>query len=165
MDMKLSENKTLSKDLQALPQLAMPKDIFAEIQTDLHQSQTKKHRLLSFVSVAVALIMAIMFLNQKQSIDDKDETIQQLVKRTMILEQIVANETPQYTLSGSVITEKIANMELWLEKLDKDIAKTKDKKVLSELMAAKVDILGNLVMLQRKINQTPNYQKIKPYII
>ncbi len=163
--MKLSENNTLSKDLKALPQLAMPKDIFAEIQTDLHQSQTKKHRLLSFVSVAAALIMAIMFLNQKQSIDDKDETIQQLVKRTMILEQIVANETPQYTLSGSVITEKIANMELWLEKLDRDIAKTKDKKVLSELMTAKVDILGNLVLLQRKINQTPNYQKIKPYII
>jgi hypothetical protein len=156
----------LSQQLKNLPQQELPEDIFSGIQAGLHkQSYVKKHRIISIASVAAVVLMAVAFFSQKQSLDKKDYMIEQLVKRTMQLEQIMVNETPQYTLSGSVITEKIANMEIWLEKLDRDIAQTKDKKILSELMAAKVDILGNLVMLQRKINQKPNYQKVKPYII
>lgn len=166
MVMKPLNEQNITQQLNELPQKELPKDIFADIQIGLHKhSYIKRHRLLSLASLAAVILMSILFFNQKQDLDKKDYMIEALVKRTMLLEQLVANETPQYTLAGSVITEKIANMELWLEKLDKDIEQTRDKKILSELMAAKVDILGNLVLLQRKINQKPNYQKIKPYII
>ena len=166
MVMKPLNEQSLTQQLKELPQKQLPKDMFSDIQAGLHKhGYIKSHRFISFLSVAAVLMMAVLFFSQKQSLDKKDYMIEELVKRTMLLEQLVANETPQYTLAGSVITEKIANMELWLEKLDKDIEQTRDKKILSELMAAKVDILGNLVLLQRKINQKPNYQKVKPYII
>lgn len=166
MVMKPLNDQNIAQQLRELPQKELPKDIFTDIQLGLHKySSVKRHRTLSLVSIAAVVMMSVLFFNQKQDLDKKDYMIEALVKRTMLLEQLVANETPQYTLAGSVITERIANMELWLEKLDKDIEQTRDKKMLSELMAAKVDILGNLVLLQRKINQKPNYQKIKPYII
>ncbi len=166
MVMKPSNEMNLTQQLKNLPQQQLPEDLFSGIQSGLHkQSYIRKHRFISIASLAAVLLMVLVFFNQQQSLDKKDYLIEQLAKRTLVLEQLVANETPQYTLAGSVITEKIANMELWLEKLDKDIEQTRDKKILSELMAAKVDLLGNLVLLQRKINQNPNYQKIKPYII
>ncbi len=166
MVMKPSNDMNLTQQLKDLPQHQLPEDLFSGIQSGLHkQNYIRKHRFISMASLAAVLLMVLVFFNQQHSIDEKDYLIEQLAKRTLILEQLVANETPQYTLVGSVITEQIANIELWLEKLDKDIQKTKDKRILSELMAAKVDILANLVMLQRKINQNPNYQKIKPYII
>ena len=166
MVMKPLNDYELTQQLNDLPQKELPKDIFTDIQLGLHKhSYVKRHRMVSLVSLAAVILLSVLFFIQQKDLDKKDYMIEALVKRTMILEQLVANETPQYTLAGSVITEKIANMELWLEKLDKDIEHTRDKKILSELMAAKVDILGNLVLLQRKINQKPNYQKIKPYII
>lgn len=165
MDMKLSENNTLSKDLQALPQLAMPKDIFAEIQTDLHQSQTKKHRLLSFVSVAAVMLLVLLFFKQQNTMDDKDKLIQELVKRTVQLQQLLAKEEPKYSIAGSEITERIVNIESYLAQLDISIQQTKDKQKKSQLIAAKIDLLGDLVLLQRKINQKANYQKVKPLII
>ena len=116
-------------------------------------------------SVAAVILMTVMFVNLRQDIDNKDNLIQELVKRTMQLEQLLVVETPTTTIPGSKITERIVNMETWLEKLDSDIRQTKDKRRLSELMAAKLDILGDLVMLQRKINQKPDFQKVKPYII
>ena len=64
-----------------------------------------------------------------------------------------------------MITERIVNIESYLAKLDKDIQQTRDKQRKSQLMAAKLDLLGDLVLLQRKINQKPDYQKLKPYII
>ncbi len=164
--MKPLNEQNITQQLKELPQKELPKDIFTDIQLNLHKNRhSKRHQMISFLALASVLLMSVLFFNQKQKLDKKDYMIEALVKRTILLEQLVANETPKYTLEGSVITEKIANLELWLEQLDKDIQQTKDKKILSELMAAKVDILGNLVLLQRKINQKPNYQKIKPYII
>ncbi len=166
MVMKPLNEQNITQQLNELPQKELPKDLFADIQLNLHKNRhSKRHQMLSILALAAVLIMSVVFFNQKENLDKKDYMIEALVKRTILLEQLVANETPKYTLEGSVITEKIANLELWLEQLDKDIQQTKDKKILSELMAAKVDILGNLVLLQRKINQKPNYQKIKPYII
>jgi hypothetical protein len=166
--MKQSNNQTnnLSQQLQQLPQVEMPKDIFADIQADLHkQSYIKKHKFISFLSIAAVILFTVMFFKQQNHIDEKDILIQELVKRTMQLEQLLVAETPTSTIPGSKITERIVNMETWLTKLDKDIKQTKDKRRLSELMAVKLDLLGNLVMLQRIINQKPNYQKVKPYII
>jgi len=166
-------NKTMSvltKQLNDLPQKEMPLDIFSKIQTEVQSEQdtrkhVKKHKFISLVSIAAVLIMSINFIAQKQNIDDKDMLIQELVKRTMQLEQLLAIETPTISTPGSLITERIVNMESWLEKLDRDIAQANDKQKVSELMAVKLDILGDLVMLQRKINQKPDYQKLKPYII
>ncbi|MCF6288811.1 MAG: hypothetical protein L3J53_06195 [Proteobacteria bacterium] len=156
----------LSQQLQQLPQVAMPKNIFDNIQSNLHQkSYIKKHKFISFASIAAVLLLSVMFFKQTQDINVKDVLIQELVKRTMQLEQLLVAEIPTSTIPGSQITERIVNMEIWLAKLDKDIIATKDKRKLSKLMAAKLDILGNLVMLQRKINQKPDFQKVKPYII
>jgi hypothetical protein len=156
----------LSQQLQQLPQQEIPKDIFDSIQADLHkQSYVKKHKFMSFVSIAAVVLMAVMFFNQQHNIKAKDDVIQELVERTMQLEQLLIAETPRTTIPGSKITERIVNMEAWLAQLDKDIRQTKDKRKLSELMAVKLDILGALVMLQRKINHKPDFQKVKPYII
>ncbi|MCF6288356.1 MAG: hypothetical protein L3J53_03860 [Proteobacteria bacterium] len=164
--MKPLNEQSLTQQLKELPQKQLPKDMFADIQVGLHKkSYVKRHRFISLASIAAVALMVVVLFSQRQTLDERDYMIEELVKRTVLLEQIVANETPQYTLAGSAITEKIVNMELWLEKLDKDIKQTRDEKILSELMTAKVDILGNLVLLQRKINQKPNYQKVKPYII
>ena len=170
--MKQSNNKMsdLTFQLNELTQKEMPVDLFTKIQSRVQSEQAKqkdvkKHKFMSLVSIAAVLIMSINFIAQKQNIDQKDMLIQELVKRTVQLEQLLAIETPTITTPGSLITERIVNMESWLEKLDRDIAQAKDKQKVSELMAVKLDILGDLVMLQRKINQKPNYQKLKPYII
>jgi len=166
--MKQSNNTMhgISEQLNEIPQLKIPVDIFADIQTDLHkQSYLKRHKILGFLSLAAVVFMSVLFFNQNNHIDEKDALIKELVKRTLQLEQLLLAETPTTTIPGSTITERIVNMETWLEKLDKDIKKTKDKRRLSELMAAKLDILGDLVMLQRKINHKPDFQKVKPYII
>ena len=164
--MKPSNELNLSQQLNQLPLKQLPKDLFPEIQSALHkQSYVKKHRFISLASIAAVALMAFMFFSQKQDMDTKDYMIQELVKRTLILEQLVANETPQYTMEGSKITEKIVNMELWLAKLDKDIQSTNDKRKLSELMTTKIELLANMVMLQRKINHKTDYQKVQPYII
>ena len=166
--MKQLNNSTngLTQQLQELPQIAIPENIFTNIQADLHkQSYIKKHKIISFSSIAAVLFMSVLFFKQNTHIDEKDVLINELVKRTIQLEQLLIAETPTTTVPGSKITERIVNMETWLVKLDKDIKQTKDKRRLSELMAVKLDLLGDLVMLQRKINQKPDYQKVKPYII
>lgn len=156
----------LSQQLKEMPQVEMPNNVFDNIQAQVHkQSYVRKHKFISFASVAAVLLMTIMFFNLKTDNENKDYLIQELVKRTMQLEQLLVAEAPTSTIPGSKITERIVNMETWLAKLDVDIKQTKDKRKLSELMAAKLDILGDLVMLQRKINQKPDYQKVKPYII
>ena len=156
----------LTQQLQELPQTEIPKNVFPSIQSGMEKhSYIKKHKFISFVSIAAVVLMSVMFLLQRQNNDGKDLLIQELVKRTIQLEQLLLEETPIYSMPGSLITERIVNMESWLAKLDKDIAQTKDKRKVSELMAVKLDLLGDLVMLQRKINQKPDYQKVKPYII
>ncbi len=156
----------LAQQLKQMPQIDIPRDIFTDIQSGLDKrSYVNKHKFINMASIAALALLTVLFLNQQQSIDEKDVLINELVKRTMQLEQLVLVETPTRNIPGSQITERIVNMETWLTKLDQDIKQTKDKRKLSELMAVKLDILGNLVMLQRKINQKPDFQKIKPYVI
>jgi hypothetical protein len=156
----------ISEQLRSLPQIEVPKNLFNEIQRGLvEKSFVMKHKIMSFVSVAAVVMMAVLFFNQKQALDEKDLMIQELVKRTSQLEQLIALESPTASDPGSLITERIVNMELYLAKLDETIKQTKDKQELSKLMMAKVDVLNNLVILQRAINEKPDYQKLKPYII
>jgi hypothetical protein len=162
--------KKLSQQLQELPQVDMPVDIFYKIESGINDNLDKnnfirKHRLISFMSLLAVLSISLLFIIQNNHIDEKDVLIQELVKRTIQLEQLLAVEEPTYSTPGATITEKIVNIESWLAKLDESINQTKDKQRLSELMATKLDLLGNLVLLQRKINQKPDYQKLKPYII
>ncbi len=160
------KNDYIGEQLRALPKIDIPRDIFNEIQRGLvEKSFVMKHKVMSFVSVAAVLMMAVMFFNQKQILDEKDLMIQELVNRTSQLEQLIALESPTASDPGSLITEKIVNMELYLAKLDETIQVTKDKQELSKLMMAKVDILNNLVLLQRALNEKPDFQKVKPYII
>ena len=160
----------LTQQLQQMPQAEMPMDIFPDIQRGLHKDQfINKHRFISMLSVFAVITISVLFLTQKNdlinSLDDKDLLIQELVKRTMQLEQLLVAEAPTYSPPGSMLTERIVNIESYLAKLDTDIQKTRDKQIKSQMMAAKLDLLGDLVLLQRKINQKPDYQKIKPYII
>ena len=156
----------LSQQLQQMPQTEMPMDIFPDIQRGLHKDQfIIKHRFISMLSLFAVIAMSVLFLTQRNSLDEKDLLIQELVKRTMQLEQLLVAEAPTYSPPGSMITERIVNIESYLAKLDIDIKKTRDKQIKSQLMAAKLDLLGDLVLLQRKINQKPDYQKVKPYII
>ncbi len=160
------QKSSLSVQLNELPQFEIPVDIFDNIQSAIYKhNYIKKHKFLSFSSIAAVLFMSVIYFQQMNHIDEKDNFIEELVKRTIQLEQLLIAETPTTTVPGSQITERIVNMETWLVKLDKDIKQTKDKRRVSELMAVKLDILGDLVMLQRKINQKPDYQKVKPYII
>ncbi|VAW39664.1 hypothetical protein MNBD_GAMMA01-333 [hydrothermal vent metagenome] len=166
MQQSSKTTNNLTTQLQQLPQVAMPKDIFTEIQHGLHKRNfIKKHKFISSFSLLAVLALSLVLFIQKNSIDEKDILIQQLVKRTMQLEQLLIAETPSYSMPGSMITERIVNIESWLAKLDDDIKQTRDKQRLSQLMARKLDLLGDLVLLQRKINQKPDYQKVKPYII
>ena len=156
----------LAQQLQNIPQIEMPRDIFSEIQHGLHKKNIiKKHRLMSSFSLVAVLVLSVVFFTQRNSIDKKDLLIQELVKRTMQLEQLLLAEAPTYSTPGSMITERIVNMESYLAKLDNDIKQSRDKQRTSQLMATKLDLLGDLVLLQRKINHKPNYQKVKPYII
>jgi len=156
----------LSQQLQQMPQLEIPTDIFSDIQHKLnHKSIVRRHRFISSMSMVAMLVLVLVYFTQQKTLDDKDLLIRELVKRTMQLEQLLVAETPRYSTPGSMITEKIVNIENYLVKLDGDIEKTRDKQLKSQLMATKLDLLGDLVLLQRKINQKPNYQKVKPYII
>jgi hypothetical protein len=156
----------LDEQLRALPQVKMPKDLFSNIQNGFqHQTFAKRHKLMSFASIAAVIMMSVLFFQQKKILDNKDIMIEELVKRTAQLEQLLVAETPTYSPPGSMITERIVNIESYLAKLDISIQQTRDKQRKSQLMAAKLDLLGDLVLLQRKINQKPDYQKIKPYII
>ncbi|MFK8010840.1 MAG: hypothetical protein AB8B80_02290 [Marinicellaceae bacterium] len=163
----LDENmNNLSQQLQQMPQAKMPMDIFDDIQRDLHKDKfIQKHKVFSVLSFVAVLALGVMFITQNKHIDEKDLLIQELVKRTIQLEQLLVAETPVYSPPGSMITERIVNIESYLVKLDKDIQQTQDKQIKSQLMAAKLDLLGDLVLLQRKINEKPDYQKVKPYII
>jgi hypothetical protein len=166
MKPSVKQQDYIGEQLRDLPQIDIPKDIFAEIQSGIvEKSFVKKHKIMSFVSLAAVLMMAVMFFNQKQVLDEKDLMIQELVKRTSQLEQLLVIESPTASDPGSLLTEKIVNMELYLAKLDETIQNTKDKQELSKLMLAKVDLLNNIVLLQRAINEKPDYQKLKPYII
>ena len=162
-------NKTmnnLAQQLQQMPQMEMPENIFPEIQRKIDKSTfVRKHRIISSLSLIAVMALGLLFFTQRNSIDEKDFLIQELVKRTMQLEQLLVAETPTYSTPGSMITERIVNMESYLAKLDNDIKQSRDKQRISQLMATKLDLLGDLVLLQRKINQKPNYQKVKPYII
>ena len=156
----------LDVQLRALPQVTMPKDVFSHIKNGLeHQTFAKRHKLITFSSIAAVLMMSVLFFQQKQILDDKDVMIEELVKRTVQLEQLIAIESPTASDPGSVITEKIVNLENYLAQLDINIRNTKDRQKLSKLMVAKVDLLNNLVNLQRTLNEKPDFQKVKPYII
>ncbi|MCB1604440.1 MAG: hypothetical protein R3F25_01505 [Gammaproteobacteria bacterium] len=166
--MKQSNNvmNELSQQLKQMPQIEMPKDIFADIQTQLKQNKiVKKHRFVTFLSIAAVAVISLAFFWQRNTLDEKDLLIQELVKRTMQLEQLLIAETPVYSPPGSEITERIVNIESYLAKLDNDIQQTQDKNRKSQLLAAKLDLLGDLVLLQRKINNKEDFQKVKPYII
>ena len=166
--MKQSINKkdTLTQQLQDLAQLEMPRDIFSDIQNGLHnKSFVRKHKFISAFSLAAVLVLSVGLFKQNSRMDEKDVLIQELVKRTMQLEQLLVKEEPRYSLAGSAITERIVNIEGYLAQLDISIQQTKDKQKKSQLIAAKLDLLGDLVLLQRKINHKSNYQKVKPLII
>jgi hypothetical protein len=156
----------LDDQLRKLPQVEMPKDLFSNIQKGLeHHTFAKRHKFMTFASIAAVLMLSVLFFQQKQIMDDKDYMIQELVKRTLQLEQLLAIESPTASDPGSVITEKIVNLENYLAQLDINIKKTKDKQMLAKLMLTKVDLLNNLVHLQRTLNEKPDFQKVKPYII
>ncbi len=156
----------LSQQLQQMPQAEMPMDVFPEIQRELHKDKfVRKHKVISAFSMIAVMAISAMFFMQRNNLDEKDLLIQELVSRTVQLEQLLVAETPTYSPPGSMITERIVNIESYLAKLDINIQQTRDKQRKSQLMAAKIDLLGDLVLLQRKINQKPDYQKIKPYII
>lgn len=160
----------LSQQLKQMPQAEMPMDIFDDLQRELHQEKfVSKHKLISAFSVLAIITFGVLFMTQsnqlRTNLDEKDMLIQELVKRTMQLEQLLVAEAPTYSTPGSMITERIVNIESYLVKLDVTIQKTQDKQRKSQLIATKIDLLGDLVLLQRKINQKPDYQKIKPYII
>jgi hypothetical protein len=128
-----------------------------------------KHKFISVFSVFAVLAFGVLFMTQNKnlinSIDEKDLLIQELLKRTMQLEQLLVAEAPIYSPPGSEITERIVNIENYLVKLDVNIQQTRDKQMKSQLIATKLDLLGDLVLLQRKINHKPDYQKVKPFII
>ena len=156
----------LTQQLQQMPQVEIPENIFSNIEKSLkNRNFLMRHRIISTLSLLAVMIMATLFVLQQKSMDEKDSLIQELVNRTMQLEQILAAETPTYSRPGSLITERIVNMESYLTKLEDDIEQTKDNITKSRLMATKLDLLAEMVLLQRKINQNPNYQKVKPYII
>ncbi len=163
------ENKVMSElnqKLNDMPQLKMPEDRFAEIQRSLGNSKfVKKYQIISYTSLLAVFMLVVALFTQKSNIDQKDLLIETLVKRTMQLEQLLIAEAPNYSMPGSKITERIVNMEQYIAKLDEDIRSISDKQRKSELMATKLDILGHLVLLQRKINQKPDYLRVKPYII
>jgi hypothetical protein len=166
--MKQSTNKhgRLTQQLQDLPQMQMPKDIFSDIQEGLDKrSFIRKHKFVSSFSMVAVLVLSVGLFKLSNRMDEKDLLIQELVKRTMQMEQLLAKEEPRYTLAGSAITERIVNIEGYLAELDISIQQTKDKQKKSQLIAAKLDLLGDLVLLQRKINHKSNYQKVKPLII
>jgi hypothetical protein len=166
--MKPSNNSynDLEEQLRAMPLVKTPEDVFANIQNGLqHKTFVKRHKYMTFASIAAVLLMSVLFFQQKQILDDKDSMIEELVKRTVQLEQLLAVESPTASDPGSVITEKIVNLEIYLAQLDINIQNTKNKQQLSKLMLTKVDLLNNLVQLQRTLNEKPDFQKVKPYII
>lgn len=156
----------LTQQLNDLPQLKMPEERFKDIQREIdNRIFSKKHKMISGASLLTIFMLTVALLTQKNNSDQKDLLIESLVKRTVQLEQLLIAEAPNYSMPGSKVTERIVNMEQYIAKLDEDIRKISDKKRKSELMATKLDILGQLVLLQRKINQKPDYLRVKPYII
>lgn len=157
---------SLGESLRQLPQVEVPQDVFANVQSEVLKKQSSRGiRFLSFGSIAAVVLMSVMFFKQTNELSDKDELIQKLVERTIQLEALLESESLTVSDPGSVVTEKIVNMEAWLAKLDKDIQQTKDKQKLKQLMAAKVTLLKDIVQLQRSMNIKPDFQKVKPFVI
>lgn len=163
------ENKVmneLTRQLNDLPQLKMPENRFKNVQKSIENHRfSRKHRVISWTSMLTVFMLILALFIQKNNSDQKDLLIKTLVKRTTQLEQLLIAEVPNYSMPGSKITERIVNMEQYIAKLDEDIRKISNKQRKSELMATKLDLLGHLLLLQRKINQKPDYLRVKPYII
>lgn len=157
---------SVGDNLRQLEQYQPPRDLFADIQSGIHIKEKKsRSKWLGSASVAAVLMLSYVFVIQNQKMAEKDNLIEQLVEKTMQLEQLLAQEELYQSDPGSVITERIINMEAWIAKLDTDIKSTKDKNKKSKLMAAKIGLLKDIVQLQKKVNQRPDYQKLKPFVI
>ncbi|MDJ1140438.1 hypothetical protein [Marinicella marina] len=161
--MNNNTDKHLSQWLQEQPQMLPARDGFDAIMDQVHSQ--KRRRSFRIPAVAAA-IFAVILLSQLPKLTTElnhSEQFQQLAllntKITQI-ESVVRGAVIQHSSPGSHILEKMISMENWLDQLNQNIAQTDDPNHKLELMHAKLEILDDLVALQRKMQSPVNQQVI-----
>lgn len=140
-------NQLLNEQVQMDP----PKDMFGDIMDQVH-ARHKSRYLLLIPAIAVSMLMIfglVMFKNTGGSLQGSD--LFRLEQKIAQIETYVLNDYVRHSGPGSEVLEKMVSMENWLDQLNRSIADATDNDQKLELMHAKLDILGDLVALQRKL--------------
>lgn len=160
-------NKNYSNSIENLlkeqPQMLPANDGFDVIMDQLHQQ--KRSRSFRFPAIAAAVLAAVLIwqmpkINSAQNLNEQFQQLNLLTEKIAKIETIVRNEVINHSAPGSQILEKMISMENWLDQLDKNIAQSDDPKQKLELLHAKLEILDDLVALQKKYKPQENTQLI-----
>lgn len=130
------------------PQLLPPRDGFDAIMDQLHDHK-RKHSL-RLPAIAAVLCLGLVLWLVSANTQQHEQQFKQLNDKVSLIEQVVRNEVINHSAPGSLLLEKMVSMENWLDQLDQNIAQTDDASQKLELLHAKLEILNDLVALQKK---------------
>ncbi len=135
-----------------------PKDGFDAIMDQLHQHKRKTSMRLPLI--AAAAMAGLMLWLIPQINNSQLNQLDQLTEKIAMIEQAVRSEVINHSAPGSQILEKMVSMETWLDQLDQNIAQTNDPNHKLKLLHAKLEVLDDLVALQKKYQSHNNNQLI-----
>jgi len=139
----------ISQALRAEPQLLPPKDGFDAIMDQVHQHQ--RQRSFRLPAIAAAILAGVLLWQWPMTQNNnQDQALAALTEKIAMIENVVRNEVINHSEPGSPILEKMVSMENWLDQLDQNIAQTDNPNQKLELLHAKLEILDDLVALQKK---------------
>ena len=149
--------------LKAQPQMLPAKDGFDAIMDQVHQH--KRSRSFRFPAIAAAVLTAILLwqlpnINNSQNLEEQFNQLALLTEKIAAIETVVRSEVINHSAPGSQILEKMVSMENWLDQLDENIAQANDPNQKLELLHAKLEILDDLVALQKKYRPQTKSQLI-----
>ncbi len=157
-------NKDYKPDIQQLlkqqPQLLPPEDGFDRIMDQVHQHKRTSSRRLPMVAAAAMAGLMLWLLPQINSSQVEGQQLALLTEKIAMIEQVVRSEVINHSAPGSQILEKMVSMETWLDQLDQNIAQTNDPNHKLKLLHAKLEVLDDLVALQKKYRSQHNNQLI-----
>lgn len=139
----------ISQALRAEPQMLPPRDGFDAIMDRVHQHQRQRSFRLPALAAAVLAALLLWQWPSTQN-NNQDQALAALTQKIAMIEDVVRNEVINHSEPGSPILEKMVSMENWLDQLDLNIAQTDNPSQKLELLHAKLEILDDLVALQKK---------------
>lgn len=156
-------NDGIEKLLKEQPQMLPDSDGFDVIMDQYHQQ--KRTHSFRVPAIAAAILAAVLLwqlpkINATQNINKQFQQLDLLTEKIAMIESVVRSDVINHSAPGSQILEKMVSMENWLDQLDENIAQSNDPRQKLELLHAKLEILDDIVALQKKYKPQNNSQLI-----